>query len=337
MTRGGAGISVVVICLHEGRYLDDCLQSIEEAAGCSALDVDVLVVDGGSTDDTVAIATRWEHDPGTRSRVQVVRCDRAGYSHQRNVGVSAARQRWVAFVSADVRVGPDWLRLLEPQLHAGVDLLIGRFDLVTPPGRRPWVSALAATVYPTCTDDRVVERCSTVHLVARREALLATPFDETLGGCEDKDLAFRLCRSPGWRGSAEITHRPSHLAREGLGRFLVKLGREAFELGRLSGRHGPDFPDCFGWRRAACCSLLAAAGIVALWVLSPWWATAGALAGLVAARRHPVGSPRRDPRLPTPAQVVLHTAAVTTISACWAGGRLAAVTAARPWRRATRP
>lgn len=321
MKGGSNGISIVVICLDEGDYLDECLRSIDQAAGQTNLRVDVLIVDGGSIDDTIAVAYYWVEKLDGHMKVEVVRCDWAGYSYQRNMGVAHARQPWVAFLSADVRVGKDWLSGLEPHLKADIDLVVGRFDLVTPPGRLPWLSALAASVYPTCTKDLVTEHCSTVHLVARRKALASTPFDENLVACEDKDLAFRLQRSPSWRGVAYATHRPTHLARERLSRFVAKLGREAYALGLITRRHGLEFPDCFGWRQSAR-RLAAAAFAAVIWcfVLTPWHAAFAIVVGFGLAAHHRAGWSRRNPLLSIPAQFLLHAAAMTTISVCWIAG-----------------
>lgn len=322
--NGEAGLSVVVICRDEADYIDDCLAAIAGAAERVALPVQVLVVDGASRDDTVPRAATWPLRAGRRLAVDVVRCARAGYGHQRNAGVAAARHPWVAFLSADVRVGPDWLVEVSDVVDRPVDLMLGRFDLVPPPGRRPWLPALATTLYPTLAGE-VVARCSTVHLLARREALLRASFDEGLAACEDKDLAHRLSQSPGWRGAGALRHRPVHLAREGPGAFLAKVAAEARALGVLDRRGGGTFPDCFGWRRAArrlagAATLAAVAGVTPRrYRAVPVLAAAVLLAG---ACRHPEGWRRRDPHLPVVTQAALHSAAMLTISAGYLGGWL---------------
>lgn len=321
-----SGLSVVVIVRNESRYLDGCLAAIEVAATRTPLAVQVVVVDGASRDDTVRRATAWSQRNDSAMTVEVLRCDRAGYGYQRNAGVALARHPWVAFVSADVRVGPDWLAGLADLRHQPVDLALGRFDLVAPPGRKPWLPALAATLYPSGGGgDEVVERCSTVHLAARRDALLNTPFDETLPACEDKDLAYRMQRRPGWRGVTTLPHRPRHLARERVGQFLGKLAAESRVLGMLDRRTGGDFPDCFGWRRharglAGSAVLAGTAGLV--WRRSRVVPALAATAVLVTAGRHQAGWRRRDPDLPVVPQAALHAAAMLTVSVSYLGGWL---------------
>ncbi|GAA3438053.1 hypothetical protein GCM10018954_076690 [Kutzneria kofuensis] len=315
-----AGISVVVICRNEARYLDGCLAAIRGAAEHTRMAVQVVVVDGRSTDATVAVATAWR----PVLDLDVVRCTRAGYAHQRNAGVAAARHPWVAFVSADVRVGPDWLAEVERVPVHEYDVLLGRFTLTTPPGRRPWLAALTTTVYPTSTDDPFVERCSTVHLLARKEILAAVPFDERLPACEDKDLAVRL-RAVGARVGA-LGHRPEHIARESVPAALTKLYREGVALGLLARRHGPGFPDLFGWRRAtmrsAACLLAGAAVAAAVPSVPAVRLLAGAALWIAAGARNPRGWSKRDRRFPVLPLVGLHAAAMTAAGVGYLVGRI---------------
>ncbi len=68
---------------------------------------ELIVVDDGSTDDTVAVAERaGDGDP----RVQVVRTTGGGAAAARNLGLAAARGRYVAFLDSDNRWVPHFLR-----------------------------------------------------------------------------------------------------------------------------------------------------------------------------------------------------------------------------------
>jgi rSAM/selenodomain-associated transferase 2 len=93
-------LSVVVPTLDEagtvGRLLGD-LRAIQ-------VPHEVIVVDGGSTDDTVAIATQL----GAR----VLEGPR-GRGVQLAAGAAAARGTWLAFLHADVGLGPEARRAVE--------------------------------------------------------------------------------------------------------------------------------------------------------------------------------------------------------------------------------
>jgi glycosyltransferase involved in cell wall biosynthesis len=79
----------LVIATDEERDLPACLQSL---AFCDEL----LVIDGGSTDQTVEVAL----DAGAR----VVANPWPGYAEQRRFGLAAAQGEWVLAIDADERV-----------------------------------------------------------------------------------------------------------------------------------------------------------------------------------------------------------------------------------------
>jgi glycosyltransferase involved in cell wall biosynthesis len=85
-------VSVVMPTLNESHGLRETLADLSWAD-------DVIVVDGGSTDDTVAIARR------TGARVLVV--PGVTIAEQRNAGIGIARNHWVLALDADERVSPE--------------------------------------------------------------------------------------------------------------------------------------------------------------------------------------------------------------------------------------
>ena len=82
-------ITVAIIALNAAGQIEHCLASVSFAD-------DVLVVDSGSTDGTVAIAERL----GAR----VVHRDWLGFGRQKQYAVSAAKHDWVLCLDVDERV-----------------------------------------------------------------------------------------------------------------------------------------------------------------------------------------------------------------------------------------
>ena len=72
---------------------------------------DVLVVDGGSTDETVDIARR--------KGVRVIEAGPVGLAAQRRIGYRTSPSSYTAFVDADDRLEPDWLPTMLSELQAG--------------------------------------------------------------------------------------------------------------------------------------------------------------------------------------------------------------------------
>jgi glycosyltransferase involved in cell wall biosynthesis len=86
-------VSVIVPCYNAEHYLENALDSIRSQA-CP--DLEIIVVDDGSTDDTAGVLRKLN---GTD--LQVLRQDNTGPAAARNLGISAARGKWIAFLDAD--------------------------------------------------------------------------------------------------------------------------------------------------------------------------------------------------------------------------------------------
>lgn len=85
-------ISVVIPAYNAALYIDACLDSVFSQTGDFSLDV--VVVDDGSTDETVK---RVEH----RSEVRLHKQAQSGPSAARNAGIAMAKGELLAFLDAD--------------------------------------------------------------------------------------------------------------------------------------------------------------------------------------------------------------------------------------------
>jgi glycosyltransferase involved in cell wall biosynthesis len=87
-----APLTVTVITRNESVHIEACLASVDWADEC-------LVVDCGSTDDTVALAER--------AGARVIVRDWPGYSAQKNFAAEQASHDWILSIDADERVTPE--------------------------------------------------------------------------------------------------------------------------------------------------------------------------------------------------------------------------------------
>src|ERR1700694_1734224 len=102
-------VSVVMPAYNTERYIAAAIRSALDA---SALDVEVLVVDDGSTDQTVAEVCAID-DP----RVTVIPISASGGpSRPRNIGVSHARAPYVSLMDSDDLLNPGELAVSVPAL-----------------------------------------------------------------------------------------------------------------------------------------------------------------------------------------------------------------------------
>ena len=103
---GDVKVSLVVPVRNESASIDDLLESI---AGQTRRPDEVVIVDGGSVDDTVGRARAATRGDGT---VRVIEAGPATPGRGRNVGIAAARHEWIALTDAGIRLDPRWLEEL---------------------------------------------------------------------------------------------------------------------------------------------------------------------------------------------------------------------------------
>jgi GT2 family glycosyltransferase len=185
-------VSVVVCAYNAASTLEECLTSLERLAYPS---YEIILVNDGSTDETVAIARR-------HPLVRRVDVPNGGLGAARNVGLSEATGEIVAYTDADVRVDPDWLTfLVQPFLRSDA-VGVGGPNVV--PADDSWGAQCVARAPggPThvLLDDTVAEHVPGCNMAFRREALLGIGgFDPIfVKAGDDVDVCWRL-QARGWR------------------------------------------------------------------------------------------------------------------------------------------
>jgi glycosyltransferase involved in cell wall biosynthesis len=220
-------VTVVVPTLNAARFLRDALDSV----AAQTYDAwEVVLVDGGSSDATVAIAKRYE-------RVRITAQRGRGLADAWNCGIDAARGELIAFLDSDDRWEPGKLARQVHVLAAdpGVDCVIARMQFVLeaglspPPGFKPELLASDHLAYMPSA------------LLARRTVFERVgTFDTrwTIAADADwfarlKDAAVHIEVVP-----AVLVHKRVHeanlstLGRATLNRELVELLRESVERQR---------------------------------------------------------------------------------------------------------
>lgn len=99
-------ISVIIPVYNVEKYLEECLQSVSEQ---TYRDLDVILVDDGSTDLSGKICEQWSEKD---SRFRVIHKKNGGLSDARNTGLNAARGELIAFVDSDDVIHRDMFRIL---------------------------------------------------------------------------------------------------------------------------------------------------------------------------------------------------------------------------------
>jgi hypothetical protein len=182
-------VSVVIPAFNAARFIDRAIGSVLSQTWT---DIEVLVVDDGSTDDTVAVLRRYGR------HVTLIQQRNAGPAAARNRGLQAAVGEFVAFLDAD-----DWWE--QGKLTAQVELLDTHPDIgfcstatrvVDASGRKlaDWPCLDSASSLPDAIfANGAAISGSTSGVLARRSVLIqAGGFNEALRGFEDPDLWIRL-------------------------------------------------------------------------------------------------------------------------------------------------
>ena len=101
-------ISVIVVNWNRCSLLRACLESLRGQRDAA---FEVILVDNGSTDDSVAMAR--SQFAGTLSLRIIENRDNRGFCAANNQGIAEARGEWIALLNNDAEAGPEWLSVLQ--------------------------------------------------------------------------------------------------------------------------------------------------------------------------------------------------------------------------------
>ncbi|MEW6239276.1 MAG: glycosyltransferase family 2 protein [Chloroflexota bacterium] len=193
--------SIVIRAYNEAAHLPRLLEGIRQQ---TVRDVEIILVDSGSTDATVSVAESF----GAR----VVRIPSAEFTFGRslNLGVREATRELVVIASAHVYpVYPDWLEtLLCPFEDDKVALAYGKQR--GPESAKFSEQQIYHQWYPDVSRPRQETAfCNNANAAIRRSLWEAHPYDETLTGLEDLAWA-KWAKEQGYAiayaAEAEIVH-----------------------------------------------------------------------------------------------------------------------------------
>lgn len=98
-------VSIIIPVYNVEKYLKACVDSVL----CQTLkDIEIILVDDGSTDNSGNICDTYIHDP----KVNVIHKKNGGLSDARNAGVAVARADYIGFVDSDDYIEKDMYELL---------------------------------------------------------------------------------------------------------------------------------------------------------------------------------------------------------------------------------
>ncbi len=193
--------SIIIRAYNEDKHIGRLLEGIKQQ---TVKDVDVILVDSGSTDSTVAIAESYD--------ARVVRIPSAEFTFGRslNYGIKAAKREFIVIASAHVYpVYPDWLEtLLRPFQDEQVALTYGKQRGYE--GSKYSEHQIFHQWYPdTSNANQTTPFCNNANSAIRKSLWEQHLYDETLTGLEDLDWG-KWAKGQGhkiaYAAEAEIIH-----------------------------------------------------------------------------------------------------------------------------------
>lgn len=267
-------VSVILTVLNEGESVRAVLESL---ATQTRLPDEVVVCDGGSRDDTLAVLRECAREFAPRLPLKIVEAPGVNISQGRNAAIRNAGGEIIAVTDAGVRCEADWLEHLLAPL--GVTAVVAVAGFFQPDPQSVFEIALGATTLPEAREiDPRTYLPSSRSVAFRRSVWEAVGgYPEWLDFCEDVVFDLNVRRRFG----------PFHFAPEALVHFrprpsLRAFARQYFHYARGDGKANL-FPRQHAIRYFAYL-VVAPLLIYAALFVNPWLWLAGALAGLAYVR-----------------------------------------------------
>lgn len=111
-------LSICIPTLNEEKYVGGLLQSLVHQ---KLKDFEVIVVDGKSRDKTEEAVNKY----ADKLNLKFIKSPKRGVSFQRNYAAKQAKNDWIIFFDADIKIKPDFLEKISNYLekHPNTDIL----------------------------------------------------------------------------------------------------------------------------------------------------------------------------------------------------------------------
>jgi len=216
--------SIVIRAYNEEKYIGRLLEGIRQQ---TLKDVEIILVDSGSTDSTISIAESFA------ARIVRIPSDEFTFGRSLNSGVRAATREFVVIASAHVYpVYPDWLEsLLRPLADDRVALTYGKQR--GPETVKFSEQQIFHQWYPDVSKPRQdTAFCNNANAAIRKGLWEQNPYDETFTGLEDLAWA-KWVKEQGYDISYVAEAETIHVHNETARGVFNRYRREAMAFKRI--------------------------------------------------------------------------------------------------------
>ena len=168
-------VTVIICTRNRASHLRETLRSLAATRVPPELEVELIVVDNGSTDDTASVVDEWAPQGWP---VRYIFEDQPGLSRAGNRGVAASKGRVILFTDDDVRVPKDWIGpMVGPILQGTAEAVAGGVRLADGL-RRKWMKTVHTMLL---ADTEVLRESGGKRLIGANMAVARTVFDVVPG------------------------------------------------------------------------------------------------------------------------------------------------------------
>ena len=223
-------VTAIIAVRNESEHLDDCLRAVTNLDYPNEK-IEILLVDGMSTDNTPAIIAEWAKQD---RRVKVLPNPQRSVSCGMNLGIAAAKSDYILWISGHAIVQPGHIKQCLATMEQTGAAAVG--GVLTTRGTTAIGKINAAVLsHPFGVgggEHRVGGRSGWVQVVTmalyRKDAILAAGgFDETLPRSQDNDLHHRM-NNIGHRSYLDVAINPEYLCRNTLRGLLRQAWSNGF-------------------------------------------------------------------------------------------------------------
>ena len=189
-------VSIIVPIYNAGPYLEQCLDSI---VGQTHKDLEIILLNDGSTDDSLATMRRYAENDG---RIKMIDKQNQGYGATCNRGLAEATGTWISIVEPD-----DWI---EPGMYADMLAFAAKFadegtplDIVKTPYWRIWLPDTKQQRKLNCSDkDRIhppkqpFAIADAAHLLCHHPSIWSAIYRKSF--LDERNIRFKEIPGAGW-------------------------------------------------------------------------------------------------------------------------------------------
>lgn len=241
MATNKIDISVIIPAKNQGENIKKCLDAVL-AQDCPHV-FEVIVIDSGSEDDTVAIVNGYEN-----IRLIEIGADEFGHGLTRNMGAQTAKGDFLVFLNADaIPQDHNWLSSLIAEF-AGDDRIAGVYSRHVP---RSGCHLYMARDLEKSMPAKRMEKSragrldfflfSTVSAAIKKTAWSAYPFLDEILIAEDQDWAARVLQ-----GGYKLVYNPASIVQHSHNYSPKELFQLKCRVGRSSGTFSNKISAFFG-------------------------------------------------------------------------------------------